>query len=360
MTQAYPRLTGPAVAQASVKLTGLQSGRAVAAIMVVVFHANAYLLPATLYDGVSAGQVFNFGYAGVEFFFVLSGFIMLLVHRQDFGKPAKALIFIRKRILRIYPIYWVVMCALIVLYLLVPDTSPDHMRDPVALLASLALWPMPDGPMMQVAWTLQHEMAFYLVFALILLNQTVGGAIFLVWMAACVLALPAHGTTGYPLDFLLKPHNILFLLGLVAALAHRHFSPAAARAAFWGGTAAFLGLGLSETVFDLALMQALLTLGYGIAAATIIIGLAQGNLPAPAWLSFLGDASYAVYLVHLPAMKILAVGLQYIGAPEFLSPLIMLIVITLAVTGIGAAVHVFIEKPLIRALAGRRRTGHAA
>lgn len=53
-------------------LQGLQCGRAVAALLVVIFHANSFLLPNRLYDGLHAGRLFNFGYAGVEFFFVLS------------------------------------------------------------------------------------------------------------------------------------------------------------------------------------------------------------------------------------------------------------------------------------------------
>ena len=85
-------------------LAGLQCGRAVAAVMVAIFHANVFLLPSKFYAGEGAGAAFNFGYAGVEFFFVLSGFIMVLVHRRDFGQPSKAVVFLRKRIVRIYPI----------------------------------------------------------------------------------------------------------------------------------------------------------------------------------------------------------------------------------------------------------------
>ena len=61
------------------KLDGLQAGRAIAALMVVAFHANVFILPSKIFDGVGAGSVFNMGYAGVEFFFVLSGFIMFFV-----------------------------------------------------------------------------------------------------------------------------------------------------------------------------------------------------------------------------------------------------------------------------------------
>ena len=82
--------------------------------------------------GEGAGAAFNFGYAGVEFFFVLSGFIMVLVHRRDFGQPSKALVFMRKRVVRIYPIYWLVMAFLLAIYFVSPGRGPDHARDPLA------------------------------------------------------------------------------------------------------------------------------------------------------------------------------------------------------------------------------------
>ncbi len=54
------------------KLDGLQCGRAVATLMIVAFHANVFILPDRLLDGVKASRVFNMGYAGVELFFVLA------------------------------------------------------------------------------------------------------------------------------------------------------------------------------------------------------------------------------------------------------------------------------------------------
>lgn len=159
-------------------LNGLQGGRAVAAIMVAIFHANVFLLPTGFYGGQTAGAVFNFGYAGVEFFFVLSGFIMLLVHRRDFGHAEQAGAFLKKRVLRIYPIYWLVLLFLLAIYFASPGRGPDHAREPMAIVTSFLLWPTVQGPIMQVAWTLQHEMLFYLVFAVMILHLRIGIAVF--------------------------------------------------------------------------------------------------------------------------------------------------------------------------------------
>ena len=72
-------------------LTSLQGGRAIAALMVVFYHLNIFILPKRLYaeTGEALHPVANMGYSGVEFFFALSGFLMLYIHRRDFGAPQK-------------------------------------------------------------------------------------------------------------------------------------------------------------------------------------------------------------------------------------------------------------------------------
>ncbi|MEL7280456.1 MAG: acyltransferase [Pseudomonadota bacterium] len=334
-------------------LEGLQAGRAVAAIAVAVFHANVFLLPQNFYDGEGAGAVFNFGYAGVEFFFVLSGFIMVLVHRGDFGKSERVGLFLSKRFLRIYPIYWVIMIVLTALYFAMPSRGPEHARDLSEILASFLLVPTVEGPIMAVAWTLQHEMLFYLVFAVLIWRPRIGIGLFGAWMIGCLAALPFYGTLPYPLDFLLKSHNLLFALGIGTAWIYTRFSQQASRGLFWIGLAVFLATGLGETVAQAPLPRAVLPLMYGVGSAFMLIGLTRGDFAVPRWLSFLGDASYSIYLVHLPAMNFCAVIIKAGGLHEFLPPFAMLVLIAVIATLVGCIVHVLIEKPLIY---GARKT----
>ncbi|MEM7630716.1 MAG: acyltransferase [Pseudomonadota bacterium] len=340
-------------------LTGLQSGRAVAAIMVAIFHANLFLLPKNFYDGNGAGAVFNFGYAGVEFFFVLSGFIMMLVHRQDFGRPERMGLFLYKRVVRIYPIYWMVLTFLVAIYIAAPTRGPDHAREPLSILASYLLWPTEDGPIMAVAWTLQHEMLFYLIFATLLWRVRIGAVLFGAWMVACVAALPFYGQITHPLEFFLKPHNLLFAMGIGTALLYDRVAVGTARLLFWAGLALFLGTGVAETVGEVPFPRGPLPLIYGLGAALMMVGLTRGALPSPRWLTFLGDASYSIYLVHLPAMNILAVFLKRAGIHEVLPPLAMLTLVVTLVTVIGCIVHVMIEKPLMAWFKARAATVQA-
>lgn len=340
------------------KLDGLQVGRAVAALMVVAFHANGFTLPDRFYDGERAARLFEFGYAGVEFFFVLSGFIMALVHRADFSQPDRAGLFMAKRIVRVYPLYVLIYLALTAAYFAAPGFGPDHARDPVAIATSVVLWPMPYQPVMQVAWTLQHEMLFYLVFTLLVLRFRIGAGVFALWMAGCLIAAP-FGEPPYPWGFILSPYNILFLLGVAAAESYRSLSEARARATLAAGAAFFCAIGLSEAYGFLDWNFALRTVAYGLGATLAVAGLAAGAIRAPRSLVFLGDASYAIYLAHLPAFGFFAVVATRLGAPWGLSPLAMLCITCAVGVAAGAAAHVFVERPLLAWLKPGRRKAAA-
>lgn len=328
------------------KLDGLQAGRAIAAFMVVIFHANVYTLPTALYQGRGAGPVFSMGYAGVEYFFVLSGFIMLLVHRKDFGVPRRAWRFVARRVIRIYPIYWLVLTALVAMYFAFPALGPDYARDPSAIATSYLLLPTPQPPILELAWTLRHEMLFYLVFVLAIVDLRLGIGVFAAWMAACAFGLAAdfgHYLTG----FLFSPYNILFLFGMVAATQFSRVGTGLARVLLAAGLAAFLAVGLSE-VFGLVRWElGPRTICYGLAAMAMVTGLAAGAVPIPRILVLFGDASYSLYLVHIPAMSLFVKIAVRIGAPWGLPPLAMLVVLVVFCAVAGLAMHLIVERPLL-------------
>ena len=306
------------------RLDGLQAGRAVAAVMVVLYHLTVYFLPEHYYGGEKVGPgLFKMGYAGVEFFFVLSGFIMVFVHLRDFGVPERAPRFLEKRIVRIYPIYWVIYGLLTLAYFAVPSAGPENARDPIAILTSALLWPMPELPVLGVAWSLQYEMLFYLVFTLLVLNLRFGAVVFVLWTLACIWASLAR-FESYPFNFLLSFYNPLFAFGISEQLALVDWS------------------------------KAVRTWCYGIGACLAVMGLAAGAIQPPRWLSFLGDASYSIYLVHIPAISFAGIVLVKLGAPWGLPPLGMMAVMTIYAVAAGAIVHLFVEKPLFSMLSRRR------
>ena len=119
----------------------LQAGRAIAAMLVVLFHLGG-AIAAQKYFGISAFSVpFSFGASGVEFFFVLSGFIIFAAHRNDIFQPRKLAGYLKKRAVRIYPTYWIVFLLVYFLALASPGLRDTVPHDLSVLVKSLLLIP---------------------------------------------------------------------------------------------------------------------------------------------------------------------------------------------------------------------------
>ena len=321
--------------------------------MVVFYHANDFILPLRLYEGEIAWRGFGWGYAGVEFFFVLSGFIIAHVHRQDIGRPERIRHFLRKRISRIYPVYWLVLTALLVGYAALPNLAPEAARDPYTVVTSYLLVPSESRTVLPVAWTLKHEVAFYLAFVAFLISARLGALLFGLWMAACALRL-VEPATGFPASFILSPYNLLFALGVGVAHLHPRVPRQAAAALLVLGIAGFMAVGFSEQYLAPWPLGAR-TLAYGISAAAVVAALARARYATPRSWSFLGDASYAIYLLHLPAMNVAAILLAQLGVQVFLPPLVLLMALSCVAVLAGAAAHVMVERPLLAHLSRRRK-----
>lgn len=327
------------------RLDALQAGRAIAATMVAIYHANNFVLPLRLYDGEIVWRGFGMGYAGVEFFFVLSGFIMVYAHGRDFDRPERMPLYVLRRFVRIYPIYWIVLIGLLALYLALGRMAPDSARDPGTILTSLLLLPSRDTDLLPVAWTLKHEVLFYIVFALVFFSWRAALSVLVAWAAACAL-FGFGGGDAWPGSFFLSPYNILFLVGVLVASTRIGLPRSTVHAALVVGICGFVAVGMSEIY--LGPWQLIWrTLCYGAAAALVVGALARAPFPVPRWIVGLGDASYVVYLVHLPAMNSVAVLLAMTGLQRGIPPAAMLILLVGCSLVAGIAIRRLIEAPLL-------------
>ena len=142
----------------------LQIYRGWAAMLVVLFHATG--IGWHQFQASFLGNYFEMGSAGVDFFFVLSGFLITHIHLKDIGKPDRLGSYARKRFVRIYPAYWVVTLAILPFYWIVPGWGQGDEKTPSVIANSFLLLPMLRGPVLMAGWTLCHEVLFYLVFGL--------------------------------------------------------------------------------------------------------------------------------------------------------------------------------------------------
>jgi exopolysaccharide production protein ExoZ len=292
--------------------------------------------------------------AGVDLFFVISGFVMGLLARDKWGSPGEARRFLLRRAIRIVPAYWFLTLLLAATALVAGGQIDGSRPTPGGLAASFLFlpWPRPsDGqivPLLAQGWTLNYEAFFYLAVGLALLSRRgpwlLAGGFLLLCLAGPLW--PADWWAGHFYSDLLI---LLFLAGMGLAWLH-------GRGVRVGGLGACL-LGVSAAAWLLLVAPAAASLGraaaFGPAAVLAVAGAAllpQSEAGAFKRLLILGgDASYALYLSHPfvigAAVRLLpAVGLQGWAA---LVPTLLLAL------GTSIAFHLMVERPVTLAL--RRR-----
>lgn len=157
------------------RLEGLQALRGVASNFVILCHIGAI---DQKYTGGNLPERLDLGSAGVDLFFVLSGFIMVAVA----GRNVSPLEFVFRRAVRIYPVYWVVAIAVLAL-----GAAAGRSVDVMPLWEPLLLIPTDADQIIAVAWTLVHEVYFYAVFALMLLVRAAVVPALLLWSGIVAL-----------------------------------------------------------------------------------------------------------------------------------------------------------------------------
>lgn len=333
-------------------LVSLQYLRALASLMVVVFHLGAPLQRL----GLTAPWPQS-GAAGVDIFFVLSGFLMLVTTRNPAIRPGD---FYLKRIVRIVPLYWIVTTATLALLLAAPQLVKSGQADAWHILASYLFLPARHPvlgtlePLVVPGWTLNYEMFFYLVWGAALLlpqrGRVVAVSMLLAALAGLGLAAPEKGAF---LAFYTSPIMLEFVFGLALGVWYLK-GPAPARG--WGYV--LMAAGLVSLLAQGGVPGADRMIRWGVPAAMVVAGalVLERERPVAAIgpLVLLGDASYALYLVH--GMILSAVGqifARLAPAGELATWL------AFGATAVGAAilgavaVHLAVERPLLRVMTAR-------
>ncbi len=336
------------------RIYSLQVYRGLAALMVVLFHITN--CSSERFHVEFLGKAFSFGYVGVDFFFVLSGFIIFFVNHGQIGKPQELSKYLSKRLLRVFPIYWLVTTAKIVVLIVLPSFAKPYETDMGVIAKSYFLIPQRSNlPIIGAAWTLSHEVMFYLIFGLaIAFGIFWFRRIFAMWgvgiLAYQVIRIVVGPTfqSNYMLDFVFNERNLEFLLGCLSAyLVLNHRIPYQ----LWA-----IGLGTILFLFSSLFVNSggvvpSYTLLFGIPSFLIVTGSASLesrqpiHLPYP--LIFLGDASYSIYLTHALFINIFTLILTKFDLITRVGPLISLLLLAVFSIAGGCLVYVMVEKPLL-------------
>jgi peptidoglycan/LPS O-acetylase OafA/YrhL len=291
------------------KLLHVQILRALAALSVAMLHAqfDAGAIADRVGREFRLSEAFPW-LAGVDVFFGISGFIMVHASRRLFSAPGGRRIFLAHRVARVVPLYWAVTTLYLAVALAAPAVLNRDYLSPAYVLASYLFIPIerPDGlvqPLYGLGWTLNYEMFFYGLFALALglrrslAVSAVTVALLVLVAAGRIVPLPQ------PLAFWTDPILLEFAFGMALALAREHGMrlgriTALALAAV---AVALLAIDLGRADAPLWLPRAL---AYGVPAALLVAAAAlrpggeTRTGPLTRLAVAVGDASYALYLLH--------------------------------------------------------------
>lgn len=341
-------------------IPAVQYLRGFAALAVFLFHVSS-LTVATW--GPNAAGIDHVGAAGVDLFFVISGFVMaMIVSRPGPFRPGN---FVMRRIARVVPGYYIATLGVFVLALAAPGLLKSTTADFWMLLRSLAFVPWPDAhgsmaPLLLVGWTLNYEIFFYV---LVLLIAGLFGDRRLYGVIGCLCTLvvlgwifhPAHPTVAFYTDSIL----LEFTFGIIVWHLHKAISNEGAETAsflvFVGGVVFFA----LQHERDPGVYRALV---WGVPGAMILYGGLRMMRFRSRSLAVLGDWSYAFYLTHLFVIT----GYIRIVMPRLPDLELIWIYHYTAMTVISLSVawgfHRFVEVPANRFIVsrfGRRRQDEA-
>jgi peptidoglycan/LPS O-acetylase OafA/YrhL len=353
---ASPRPSGANPPGASL-LRVLQAGRALAAISVAAFHLSI-LMGLERYGGDAAFRDFTrHGFRGVDFFFVLSGFIILFAHLDDVGRPSAWKDYLNRRFVRVFPIYWLYTAGFVALLLLGFGTDAEFPTSPRDWLTTWTLVRFSAvEPPLSVAWTLFHEVAFYAMFSLLILNKRLGIIALAIWACLCIVFY------DYPLEAQRTPwnvytagYNLFFLFGMAACWLYRRGGDGFVE--FGAGLAIAIVAGVTMGLPD-NLSPLILAVGFALLVAGATKMERGGYINVPGFLNYIGNASYTIYLAHIPILGLLmkvALASGLYGAVGARATYIIVLSTTIAS---GCAAYALVEKPLLAFL--RRRSAKRA
>ena len=322
--------------------------------MVVLYHC-ASMMAMPEYFGHSPSSLFEYGRFGVPIFFGISGFIITMTALDDRLRPKMSVRqFAQRRFARILPFMWLCIAG----YALIRFVG-THKFEAGPYIRAAILWPIGElRP--NVIWTLRHEFLFYCLFSIVLISRRIGWAALTVWFmlpvafAVTQFVLPELGSSMSPatrelLGFVGSTVNLSFCAGVLVGVIYR-LRPSSISDNAHG----FLGVIAASTV-SIAAVAALdkvtPQIFYVALASTIFLLLVlysasiRADESRSSWMgSILGDASYAIYLVHNPVLLILltiCTKLKFNNVYIVYGPMVLTAVL------VGIVVHIYVERPIV-------------
>lgn len=323
-----------------------------AAGAVALYHAHWTL---DLYFPPSSATeqyLYSFGKVGVHVFFVISGFIMYLTiaNRGDRYNTGE---FLKRRFVRIYPVYWIIAMMFLALHYLTGRNTLSL----VEILGSLLLLPADSAKIIGPGWTLSYELYFYILLAVAMLAGLRRGVLVL---SGLLFTLAAIGAIVRPADLTLSVLTNPLLLEFLAGVWIGWLTIGAPRRSLPAGRAS----GWTLIALSVLLYAAGIAYGFdrvpsvaiwGVPSALLVLGaivVERSGRGVPAWAKpfvRLGDSSYSLYLIHLLVIDLIILTFRAMTpAPPPTVPSVLFL--TAVAVAVAHQFYLRIESPLTRAL----------
>lgn len=320
-----------------------------AAIAVVASHA-AQIIP--IYGRGDSFTSFHIGAAGVDTFFVISGFIMCHITDND---DKDGLRFFKRRLARVAPAYWIITSMIALVMLVFPTIFRTSEFSVPLYFASLAFLGWPNAatgdaqPLLLIGWTLNYEFFFYSLFAVIMSftrknRISVISIIFIILISIGLIIKFENPVT----DFYTNTIVIEFIFGMFLWKINKI---GLLKDAYVGYSfiliSIFIFISVDRTIW-VERDSLLRPLYWGVPGSILVAGvlcLESGRkIRRYKFLYNLGDASYSIYLSHIITLGVVRFIWGKFELKQWLPDSMLLIVGLVGSTIIGYLFHVFVEK----------------
>lgn len=344
------------------KLTEIQLLRAFAVFLVALAHSSSQ---------INAPQLFRpeLGHFGVDIFFIISGFIMVLTTEK---KKQGAISFFLDRLTRIVPVYWFYSFVLLAVSIIAPSALRGTEFSLGHLILSLGFIPHVNpatesfSPFLRLGWTLNMEMMFYCVFSLAMFTHF-QKRVTIASTTLAVLVILGYGSTAInvdlwgPIEFWSSDLVLEFIMGMGLGILYVRKRIPQIKMSVAAGIFIF-GLCLAYYFSDAAIESQFRGIFWGIPAAMIVLSVLITTRQEPVTLisrtfAGVGNASFTIYLSHIFFFSILRLIWQSLKLPQgtLLAQIsFQFLAIILAFT-CGYLAYKIVEVPLTNAV--RRQIG---
>lgn len=319
--------------------------RTIGVILILLGHANKVFDINYQYDWFNSGQWQRTG--GLDFFFIVTGFMMYYLYHKNFGINGKAKEFVLKRALKIYPVYWIFTIATIAIVLVFPQLGNGREQDVEIIIKNLLL--LPTVQIIDTTWSLTHVVYFYLIFSLVLFRPKIFKPIVLIWILASLLRefkiLPNLDS------FIFSFSNLEIIFGSLLAYIVLNYKVNYAKVYLSVGVLGYLLVWINNINGFVNINEIYF---YFVSAALIMLGISAIDMKKdtvlPKSIEYLGDASYSIFICQLPIMHFYVVVIGMLNVVPILGNFLSMALVIVLTLLSGCIVYTFIEKPISKYL----------